>query len=132
MDTGVGKPKELKPHHKGMDTRDLLAHARKQGDKRRLDDYFIVDVDAHHFENQSWSEILDSMPNDVMQHIGRSFVQGDKVYPGLINVSGYPLHQPIAGRIVHDGGLEEKVDDTSVHRDVTLVRRAMEIGRAHV
>jgi predicted TIM-barrel fold metal-dependent hydrolase len=127
MDTGVGKPtSQLKPHVKGMDTRDLLAHARKQGLKRNLDDYFIVDVDAHHFENQSWSEILDCMPNDVIQQIGRSFVQGDKVYPGLINVSGYPLHQPIAGRIVHDGGLEEKADEPGVHRDVTLIRRAME------
>jgi len=127
MDTGVGKSaKQLKPHHKGMDTRDLLAHARKQSSARNLRDYYIVDVDAHHYENQSWSEILDCMPNDVMQQIGRSFTMGDKVHPGLINVSGYPLHQPIAGRIVHDGGLEEAVDDPSVHRDVTLVRRAME------
>ena len=127
MDTvDKSRASAIKPHVKGMDTRELLAHARKQGDKRKLDDYFIVDVDAHHFENQSWSEILDSMPNDVMQHIGRSFTVGGQVYPGLIAVSGYPLHQPIAGRIVHDGGLEEAVDDASVHRDVTLVRRAME------
>src|SRR4026207_328276 len=95
MDTGVGKAKELKPHHKGMDTRDLLAHARKQGDKRKLDDYFIVDVDAHHFENQSGSEPLASMPTDVRWRLGRSSGQARILGPRCHPRAPAPRHQPI-------------------------------------
>jgi predicted TIM-barrel fold metal-dependent hydrolase len=129
VDSGFDKNRgsELKPPHvRGMDTREMLAHARRQGEKRKLDDYFIVDVDAHHYENQSWSEILDCMPNDVMQFIGRSFTAGGNVTPGLVAVSGYALNQPIGGRVVRGEGLEEKIEETSVHRDVSLIRRAME------
>ena len=129
MDSGFDKSRgsQLKsPHVKGMDTREMLAHARRQGKKRKLDDYFIVDVDAHHYENQSWAEVLDCMPNDVMQFIGRSFTSGGNVTPGLVAVSGYALNQPIGGRVVRGEGLEEKIEETSVHRDVSLIRRAME------
>lgn len=103
MDSGFDKTRgsDLKPPHaRGMDTREMLAHARRQSEKRKLDDYYIVDVDAHHYENQSWSEVLDCMPNDVIQFIGRSFTSGGQVTPGLVAVSGYALNQPIGGRIV--------------------------------
>jgi predicted TIM-barrel fold metal-dependent hydrolase len=112
-----------------MDTREMLAHARRQAEKRKLDDYYIVDVDAHHYENQSWSEVLDCMPNDVMQFIGRSFTAGGYITPGLVAVAGYALNQPIGGRVVRGEGLEEKITETSVHRDVSLIRRAMEALR---
>ena len=35
-----------------LNTSRLLAHARKQAVKRKLDDILIVDVDAHHYENE--------------------------------------------------------------------------------
>src|SRR5262245_7670260 len=35
-------------------------------------------------------------------------------------------YQSVGGRIPHQDGLREKVDDTGVHRDVTLTRRAMD------
>ena len=48
-----------------LNTTRLLAHARKQAVQRKLDDILIVDVDAHHYENEHYSEILPYMENDV-------------------------------------------------------------------
>ena len=37
-----------------LNTTQLLAHARKQAQQRKLDDMLIVDVDAHHYENENY------------------------------------------------------------------------------
>jgi uncharacterized protein len=36
-----------------LNTTKLLAHARQQAVKRKLDDIVIVDCDAHHYENEN-------------------------------------------------------------------------------
>ena len=41
-----------------LNTTRLLAHARKQAVQRKFDDMLIVDVDAHHYENEHFGEIL--------------------------------------------------------------------------
>ncbi len=50
-----------------LNTTRLLAHARKQAVQRNLDDIVIVDVDAHHYENEHYSDILPYMENDVFR-----------------------------------------------------------------
>jgi predicted TIM-barrel fold metal-dependent hydrolase len=58
-----------------LNTTKLLAHARQQAVQRKFDDIVIVDCDAHHYENENWSEILPFMENDVMRQLtvsGRS------------------------------------------------------------
>src|SRR6476620_2249722 len=50
-----------------LNTTRLLAHARKQAVQRKFDDMLIVDVDAHHYENEHYSEILPYMENDVFK-----------------------------------------------------------------
>jgi hypothetical protein len=40
------------------DSREILANARGDIDRYKLNDYFIVDVDSHHVEFDCWSEIL--------------------------------------------------------------------------
>jgi hypothetical protein len=52
-----------------LNTTRLLAHARKQAVQRKFDDMLIVDVDAHHYENEHMSEILPFMENDVLKQI---------------------------------------------------------------
>ena len=52
-----------------LNTTRLLAHARKQAVQRKLDDMLIVDVDAHHYENENFPEILPYMENDVLRQI---------------------------------------------------------------
>src|SRR5262249_50481369 len=50
-----------------LNTTQLLRHARKQAVQRNLDDVLIVDVDAHHYENENYSEFLQYMENDVLK-----------------------------------------------------------------
>ncbi len=52
-----------------LNTSRLLAHARKQAHQRNLDDMLIVDVDSHHYENESFGEILPFMENDVLRQL---------------------------------------------------------------
>lgn len=52
-----------------LNTSRLLAHARTQATRRKLDDVLIVDVDAHHYENESMDEFLPFMENDVLRQL---------------------------------------------------------------
>src|SRR5262245_28495348 len=52
-----------------LNTTRLLAHARKQAQQRNLDDILIVDVDAHHYENECLDEFLPFMENDVLRQL---------------------------------------------------------------
>ena len=68
-----------------LNTSRLLAHARKQAQQRQLDDILIVDVDAHHYENESFDEFLPFMENDVLRQLtlaGRAKGRGS-VVPNL-------------------------------------------------
>ena len=69
-----------------LNTTQLLAHARKEANRRKLDDVLIVDVDAHHYENEHMSEILPFMENDVFRqlsmhgpHARQSAAAGDRL-----------------------------------------------------
>ncbi len=55
-----------------LNTSRLLAHARKQAVQRKLDDMLIVDVDAHHYENEHFGEILPFMENEVLKQLAMS------------------------------------------------------------
>ena len=55
-----------------LNTTQLLAHARKQAVQRKFDDMLIVDVDAHHYENENFDEILPFMENDVLRQLTMS------------------------------------------------------------
>ena len=52
-----------------LNTTRLLAHARQQAHQRKLDDMVIVDVDAHHYENEHMKDILPFMENDVLRQL---------------------------------------------------------------
>ena len=55
-----------------LNTSRLLAHARKQAVQRKFDDMMIVDVDAHHYENEHFNDILPFMENDVFKQLAMS------------------------------------------------------------
>ena len=52
-----------------LNTTKLLAHARQQAAQRKYDEMLIVDCDAHHYENESYDEILPFMENDVLRQL---------------------------------------------------------------
>jgi predicted TIM-barrel fold metal-dependent hydrolase len=108
-----------------LNTSRLLAHARKQAVQRKLDDMLIVDVDAHHYENEHYSEILPFMENDVFRQWtmgGRAQTDRAAIVPtnaGFIQdmggrVTRYPLRR------------SEKTEQGGKHRDVQLGERWMD------
>ena len=52
-----------------FNTSQLLANADKQAHERKLNDYLIIDVDAHHYEFDHWGEIAQYIDNRVIKHI---------------------------------------------------------------
>jgi uncharacterized protein len=110
------------------DSREILANAHRDIARLHLDDYFIVDVDAHHVEFDSWTEILEHLENPVLRHNAISMTQN---WPNAkqLAFSNHPVgltFQDVFGRIPHQAELGEHVEKTDEHRDLTLVRRAMD------
>ena len=106
-----------------LNTTRLLAHARKQAHQRGFDDILIVDVDAHHYENEHYDEFLPFMENDVLRQLimsGRS----KKQQPGIVPIpTGY---QDMGGRVTrYPMRSTEKTDDGKI-RDVQLGHRWMD------
>ena len=66
------------------------------------------------------------IPDPVIQDISSNFTVHGRVTPGILGSTGWPFHQNVGGRITHDDGSEEDANEPGVHRDVTLVRRAIE------
>ena len=107
-----------------LNTTRLLAHARKQAHQRNLDDMVIVDVDAHHYENESYDEILPYMENDVLRQLtmaaGTKGGRGTRpAEPGRLPGHGRPRHALSDARLG-----EDRADGT--HRDIQLGHRWMD------
>ena len=52
-----------------FDTAKLLAHASRQAKERGYEKFPIVDVDSHHYENESMPEILEYLDDPVLKQI---------------------------------------------------------------
>jgi hypothetical protein len=44
-----------------------LAHASEQARARNYQDFLIVDVDSHHYENEHYTEVFDYIESPVMK-----------------------------------------------------------------
>jgi uncharacterized protein len=107
--------------HEEFDTATLLAHASEQAIARRYEDFLIVDIDSHHYETESFSEIAEYITDPVLKHEAK--------FQGLSRAgiaSGNGSYQELGGRITrYRGRRREKVPPTP-HRDITLMRRWMD------
>jgi len=114
-------------HNTKTDTRESLAHATQQRQERGLEDYYIVDVDAHREPTANWAEVLEYMENPVMRRNAQERLEKGRglQYVNEASPVGYSS-QDMFGRVPHQGGQEEEIDDNSVHREVALCRRAMD------
>ena len=54
------------------ETTQALEHAAQQAIERRYEDFLIVDVDFHHYENEAWPEIVEYITDPVLRHHRRS------------------------------------------------------------
>jgi uncharacterized protein len=109
------------------DTREILAHAKRDARRRNFQDVLICDIDAHHVETISWREIIRFIEDPVIREQAMHFMN-DRVGAPPYGLNGDIAlrYQSVGGRIPHQDGQREQVAETDVHRDVTLTRRAME------
>ena len=106
-----------------LNTTRLLAHARKQAQQRKLDDVLIVDVDAHHYENECMDDILPFVENDVLRQLaiaGRAKGRGTLV-PNV--AVGF---QDMGGRITRYPMRSSEKTEPGKMRDVQLGHRWMD------
>ena len=69
MDTGVQAPLEISAKEITVetDTRDILEHARRQGEIRNFENVFICDIDSHHVETESWGDLAQYIEDEVLR-----------------------------------------------------------------
>ncbi|MEA2903343.1 MAG: uncharacterized protein QOG83_1172 [Alphaproteobacteria bacterium] len=105
-----------------MNTSRLLAHARKQAVQRNFDDMVIVDVDAHHYENENYSEFLPFMENEVFRQLIMSGRTKNRqgITPTQI---GY---QDMGGRVTRYPMRGSEKTEPGALRDVQLGHRWMD------
>src|SRR6202167_3276839 len=107
-----------------LNTSRLLAHARKQAHQRNLDDMVIVDVDAHHYENEHYNEFLPYMENDVFRQLTLASRTRNNRVGFAPNQVGY---QDMGGRVTrYPMRSSEKTDQTGAQRDIQLGHRWMD------
>ncbi|HEY7675453.1 MAG TPA: amidohydrolase family protein [Candidatus Methylomirabilis sp.] len=108
-----------------LDTAKLLAHASRQARERSFHDFLIVDVDSHHYENESMRDIVEFIEDPVIRQLAQASMQGTGA-AGLFSAGiGY---QDMGGRITRYPlrKTEKTPPNAPVHRDVTLTLRWMD------
>ena len=134
MDTGIEPVREnaVREITTYTDSRDVLAKARKQADERNFDDVFIVDIDSHHTETESWREIISYIDDPVVRENAREMVfHRSGTPPYGLNGDLAMRYQDVGGRIPHQAARGEHVDESEIkaaggHRDLVLAKRAYE------
>jgi uncharacterized protein len=106
-----------------LNTTKLLAHASRQARQRKYDDMVIVDVDSHHYENESMREIVPFMENDILKQLvtnaaGRGRLNMFPNHSGFTDMGGRVTRYPLRP--------SEKTDSNGKHREVQLGHRWMD------
>jgi uncharacterized protein len=104
-----------------FDTPTLLAHAAEQAAKRRYEEFCIVDVDSHHYESESFTQILEYIEDPVMREDARRMGMRDG---GITSSRG--SYQEMAGRVTRYKGRAKEKTPADTQRDITLTRRWMD------
>jgi predicted TIM-barrel fold metal-dependent hydrolase len=109
------------------DTRAVLAAARRSAIRYGLQDWFVCDMDAHHVESVSWREVIQYIDDPVIRdNAVRYQAEREGAPPFGLNGDFGLRYQSVGGRIPHQEAQREKVEETGIHRDVVLTRRAMD------
>jgi uncharacterized protein len=101
----------------GFDSTKHLENAARQARERNFQDLLIVDADAHHYESESWPEIVKYIEDPVLRHRAQATRTLMVEHPG---------NQSNSGRVIRYPGRRLEQTPGDVPRDVTLVRREMD------
>jgi predicted TIM-barrel fold metal-dependent hydrolase len=110
----------------GFSTSDHLRNAREQAISRGFDTKLIVDVDAHHYETESWREIVTYIEDPVLRQFAESGLRGATAGRSNPLVYQAPARQGAAGRIRRYEVSQREQFEGDVHRDVMLSRAQRE------
>jgi len=105
-----------------------LAHASQQARERNYQDFLIVDVDAHHYESESYREVFEYIENPVIR---RQAVESAKRGGRASMLGGTIGYQDIGGRIVrhelrrHDIRRHDALG-AAEHRDIGMTLEWMD------
>ena len=92
IDTPDGPRARHAADHDDAPTRARSSPTRARDIERyNLKDYFIVDVDSHHVEFDSWAEVLDHIEDPVLRRNGKTMAAS---WP---NAQQHRAQQPSAG-----------------------------------
>src|ERR1022692_185109 len=99
------------------DSREILANAHRDIALYHLDDYFIVDVDAHHVEFDSWAEILDHLENPVLRPNAKEMTKNwaNPKQFALSHPPGGLTFQDVFGEIPPPAGIAEQFEKKNEH-----------------
>jgi hypothetical protein len=79
-------------------------------------------------ETDSWDEVLAHIDDPVLRYNGQAIAANWPIARKMALHNEVPglMFQDCQGRIPHQATLAEPVEETDVHRDVTLIRRGMD------
>jgi predicted TIM-barrel fold metal-dependent hydrolase len=107
----------------GYNTTKHLEKATRQAIDRKYQDFLIVDCDAHHYETESWPDIVKYIEDPILRHrgggTGRHGAATTLMY-------GAPGNQSVAGRVVRYPRRKYEQTEPDQNRDLQLVRREMD------
>ncbi len=107
-----------------LNTSQLLAHATRQAHQRKFDQMLIVDVDAHHYENEHFGDVVPFMENDVLRQLtGSGRLKGGR---GSNMMSPQVGFQDMGGRVTRYPLRDTEKTGSGRHRDVELGHRWMD------
>ena len=116
------------------DSREILKHARIAARRRKLQDWFVVDVDAHHVETVSWNEVVQYIEDPVDPRSGaalppgphrRSALRSQRRSRPALSERGRP--HPASGRPAREGRRHQR----SPRRDADPPRHGFARRRQH-
>jgi len=118
MDTLEARYRDLSVEE--FDTTTLLEHAKEQAIQRRYEDFFIADIDGHHYETESFKSIAEYIEDPVMRDQAK--YQGF----GGAGITGGGNYQALAGRVTRYPGRRREKTPAGINRDIVLTKRWMD------
>jgi hypothetical protein len=106
----------------GFDTREALRNATRQAEERGLYDMLVVDADAHHYESDSWPEVMAYLDDPILVRFAVNKITGG-------NPLGFPepgFDSDLAGRITRYGLGRQEVGEPGANRELSVMRRSLE------
>jgi uncharacterized protein len=101
-----------------FDTTTMLEHATQQAIQRRYEDFFICDVDGHHYESGSYAKICEYIEDPVMRDQAKYQGMGGG---GIASSRGG--YQELMGRVTRYPGRRKEKTPSGVLRDIALTKR---------